>query len=105
MNLVLNFLVVSRPIKPSDLRLFAEPSHLTLCITSRVSLDYTNRFVRCNTGIDVRYHMAVPYRFKRLRTGRNSISEQISDFLDKTRLKHFVDALVDSFIQLVSRRI
>src|SRR5215510_2005609 len=105
MDLVLNLLVVSRPIKPSDLRLFAEPRHLTLCIASGVSLDYTNRFVPWDTGIDVRYDMPVPYRFKRLHAGRNSISEQLSDFLDKTRLKHPVDALIDSFVQLVSGRV
>src|SRR5215510_6549413 len=102
MNIIHNLIVVSRLIKPSDLRLFAEPSHLTLCIAYSISLDYTDHFVLRDTGIDVRNNMSIPYRFKSLRTGWDALSKQLSDFLDKTRLKHLVDTLVDSFIQLLS---
>jgi len=65
-DLVFNFLAISRPIKPADIGLFTEPSHLTFGIASCVTLDYTNRLIPWDTGIEIRNQMAIPDGLKRL---------------------------------------
>src|SRR5262249_50254371 len=94
-DLVLNFIAVSRSIKPGDLRLFAKPSHLTFGITPRITLDYTNRLVMRDRGIDTGDDMPIADGFKRLRTRGHTARKQPSDFIYQTSLKHAADPFVD----------
>src|SRR5437867_841051 len=98
MDLVLNLLAVSRPIKPGNLALLSEPSHLTLCVASRVTLNYTNRPFPRVTGIEIRYDMPVPDRLKRLRARRNTVCKQSADFLHQTRFEHLANAYVNTSV-------
>ena len=104
-NLVLNFLAISRPIKPSNLGLLAEPSHLTFGITSCVTLDYTNRRFPWDRGIEIGDNVPIPNRLKWLRALRNITCEQFPDFLYETSLEHAANALVDPFVEFLSGRI
>src|SRR5437870_353195 len=88
MDLVLNFLTVSGPIKPCNVGLFAEPSHLTLGVASRITLDYTNRFLLRDRGIGGGDNMPIPDCLKGFRAGGNAAREQPADFFHQSRLEH-----------------
>src|ERR1051326_2812014 len=88
MDLVLNFLAVSESIKPCDLGLLAEPSHLTLCVVSRITLDYTNRFLLRDSGIDVGDDMPIADRLKRFCVRRNASRKHPADLFNQARLEH-----------------
>src|SRR5262245_58903117 len=105
MNLVLNLLAISRSIKPSDIRLSAEPSHLTFRIAPGITLDYTNRFLLWDRGIDSRDNVPISDRLKRLGAGRNAACQQRANFIDQTGLRHPPNALVDPSVELFSRRV
>src|SRR5438552_889466 len=83
MDLLLNFIAVSRSIKPSNLGLFSEPCHLTLGIPSGITLDYTNRFVFRHTGIDGLNHMSVSDCLEGLCARRYAAFQQPANFFHK----------------------
>src|SRR5215510_15029142 len=95
MNLLLSLIAVSRSIKPSDVGLLAKPSHLTLRVMSGVTLDYTNRLVLRGRGIDVRNNFTITYRLKCFGAGGSTSCQKVPDFLNKSRLNHAANALVD----------
>src|SRR5215469_897154 len=53
-DLVFNFVTISGSIKPTNIGLVAKPRHLTFGIVSSITLDYTNRVVFRDTGIEIR---------------------------------------------------
>src|SRR5262245_22153757 len=81
MDLVLNLVALSRPIKPGNLGLLSKPSHLTLGISPSITLDYTNGFFPEDTGIEFLDHVSVSNGFEWLRRRRNSAREQLADLL------------------------
>src|SRR5262245_53700241 len=98
MDLLLNFLVVSRSIKPDNIRLSTEPCHLTFCIASCITLDYTNRFLCRDTGIAVFNQVPVTYRLECLSAGRNAARQQPTDLIHQASLEHAPDTLVNALI-------
>src|SRR5215831_9377944 len=105
MDLVLNFLTVSRPIKPGNFTLSTEPSDLTLGIASSVTLDYTNRFLSRDTGIDILNHLSIADGFKRFRNRRNTFCQEPADFLDQAGVEHPLDSLIDPSVEILTGRI
>ena len=72
---------------------------------SCITLDYTNRLLPWDTGIDIRNDVAVPDSLKRLYTRRNSVCQKRPDFLFQTVLKHAHDAVFNAPIKFLARRI
>src|SRR5439155_76099 len=105
MDHVLNLIAVSGSIKPSNVRLLSKPCHLTFRISSRISLNYTNRFFVRDTGIDMCDNVPIPDRLKRLGTGWNTLSQQLTDLLDQTCGEHLADTIIDSPVEFFAGRI
>src|SRR5437867_3110903 len=105
MDHVLNLIAISRSIKPSNIGLLPKPSHLTFRISSRVTLNYTNRFFLRDTGIDIRKDVPIPDRLKRFRARRNPSSQQVTDLLNQTSAEHPANTIVDSSVKFFARRI
>src|SRR5207302_1891243 len=104
-DLVFNVITISRSIKPSNIGLLTKPSHLTLGISSRITLDYTNRFLAQATGIEIGEHMSVADRLKRFCARWNTSRQQSADFLDQARVHHLTNAVINSPVQFLSRRV
>jgi hypothetical protein len=104
-DLVFNLLTISGSIKPTNIGLFAKPSHLTFSVVSSITLDYTNRVVFGDTGIEIRNDMTVPDGLKRLGAGWKSAAEKLPDFTDQSSLEHVAHANIDPPVKLVSRGI
>src|SRR5207245_1253394 len=98
-DLILNLLAVSGSIKPSDIGLFAKPSHLTFGIVPGISLDYTNRLVSCDTGIDIENHMSIADSFAWRHARSHTCCYDLFDFIQQAALHHAAHTLVDTFIE------
>src|SRR5262249_49845211 len=95
-DLLFYLVAISGSIEPTNIGLPAEPGHLTFRIASRITLDYTNRFVSRDTGIEIRNDVPVPDSFERLYAGRHTVRQKLADFFHETSLKHAADPTVDS---------
>ncbi len=105
MDHVLNLIAVSGSIKPSNVRLLSKPGHLTFRISSRITLNYTNRFFVRDTGIDMCDDVPIPDRLKRLGTGWNTLSQQLTDLLNQPCAEHLADTIIDAPVKFFAGRI
>ena len=96
-------LLVAETLKPSNVRVSAEPSHLALRVTASVFGRIVDGFLKRHHAVDVGHSLLVSERPERPRLSRHSPIEQSTGLLDKACLKDGLGPSVYSFAKRLAR--
>ena len=83
------------------LRVGTEPCQLSLGIPSMIPFHALNRLLSIQAALNEIHHVPVSKGLHRLKRRRIPFGQEGSDFIDEALLKHHIDPLVDTPVELI----